>query len=110
MEDESPMTDRRFDYGAAAPYLETARVDLESHGFRFEGGSASAADRGEYRFKMPNRRTSIYVQAPVTRAGRVRVHGRFWRWSPSVKPPAWTYATALKDMVAGILQWLDGDR
>lgn len=95
---------RVFDYGAAGPYLETARKVLESHGFAFEGGCMSGAKKAEYRFKTPDRRRSIYVQAPVTRTGRVRQYGRFWRWSPPVKPPAWTYCTSLEDLLATILE------
>ena len=95
------MTSEPFDYGYAEPYLESARVALESHGFRFEGGCASGASLAEYRFKTPNRRTSIYVQAPVTRLGQVRRDG--WRWSRYAKPGRWTHASTVETMVVQVL-------
>ena len=95
------MTSEPFDYGYAEPYLESARVALESHGFRFEGGCASGASLAEYRFKTPNRRTSICVQAPVTLLGQVRRDG--WRWSPYAKPAGWTHASTVETMVVQVL-------
>lgn len=101
------MTDRGFDYGDAEPYLETASVALESHGFTFEGGCASGAERGEYRFKMPNRRASISVQAPVTPSGNKRILGRIWCWRPTTESARWQNAPTVETMIIDILMRID---
>ena len=87
-------------------YLESARARLEPLGFVFERGQPRGGDvkLGEYRLKTPSRRTSVYVQAPVTRTGRSRAWGSSWRWrSPALGEP-WKNAVGLDALAASIVR------
>ena len=103
------------DYGHAGRHLEALRADLAAANFRlpirFGGYGPSGAHVGEYRFQIgPG--YSVYVQAPVTPAGRPRQrHPGRWRYKP-YGPCPWRYAANRRAVVAAILalarQYWDG--
>jgi len=95
-------------YGASAAHLEALcrMVQALCPRVRFAGHSVSLARTGACAFRLPpgrsSHRRSVWVQAPVMPAGKLRAGTGRWRFrftSPRGRPPQWRSADSIDQVV-----------
>ncbi len=92
------------DYGASAVHLETLRrlVDGRCERVRFAGFTPQGARVGAYSFLLFGHRRRVWVQAPLTPAGRLRNGTGRWRFRQTGRGATadpWDYADSVHDVV-----------